>query len=332
MIVEQNEKYNAFNYGSSLSIPKEDQVIFKPGPYSNKYIKYIADEEVVDKLYRRSQEKFLNKIIPEHKLVGPNLLAVEDAGKTIEKYYNQNSTDMFDVLSGLWTSQSNQVLSGSRQDFENNCKLMYEDKTRQRTEKLQDYFEEDLVKHINGVPQLPIKTIVDSIDWAHTLRYAHPGGFHGDFQPGNILVNKAGQIKLIDHRHSFGSSETIGDMYYDLGKFLHALVFKSSTAQHTRIEKTSDGGLLLSVTGSTYSPGLLYNQFVDFVLVNNFSFTHVTFVSYLHYLSIAELYLKTNRKAALATFLVGKLGIMDFLLSCDSYVKEECRGLFTRIQ
>ena len=64
-------------------------------------------------------------------------------------------------------------------DFLDDCKYMYEDKTKERILSLQDT-QLDKIKKINGVDVEPIKDLLNKIDWERFYDNAIPSYFHGD--------------------------------------------------------------------------------------------------------------------------------------------------------
>lgn len=312
-----------------ISIPKKNEIIYSPSGYNTPFIKYINQATKVKDLVERA--KILSGCIASIHQIDPCFFTIESKLYTIEQSYTR-SEKIFELLDNIVHSvPSNGVIDTP---FINDCFLMYKDKTLERTKNLSQVFStvEDM-KSINGVPQLPINTIVQSIDWLKVVNEAVPSGFHGDFQPANILVTKDNSVTTIDHRDRFGSSLYIGDRYYDLSKFLHALVLRSDRAKNCSYYTPEDDELeivLRSAEGDA-SPLFMLFDLQDYIKDNGLDFHRTEFLSILHYLNICSLYLETDPDAAEATYILGKYRMMRFLKRHPEYVTEANRELFRRV-
>lgn len=107
----------------------------------------------------------------------------------------------------------------------NRCKLFYFDKSRLRIEKfLAANNIKDTTHIINGIQVPPALEMLDRIIpsfLCNDMSYK----FHGDFILENIIDTNDGNFKLIDWRQEFGGSLTGGDIYYDIAKLHHNLIF-----------------------------------------------------------------------------------------------------------
>ncbi len=84
---------------------------------------------------------------------------------------------------------------------------------------------EDRAENINGYPTAPIQKYLELINWTNLCEDgAVATGFHGDFQPANIVVNSFKDFKLIDWRQDFGGIFDYGDQYYDFAKLYCSLL------------------------------------------------------------------------------------------------------------
>lgn len=112
-----------------------------------------------------------------------------------------------------------------RSDFQEKCMKFYRDKTLERVDLFYKNFDKkDEAKALNGVRTPPLGELLDRTDWVW-LADGLPGRFHGDFHFENIIYTpESDKFTFIDWRQEFGSSLSVGDIYYDLAKLLHGLI------------------------------------------------------------------------------------------------------------
>lgn len=128
-----------------------------------------------------------------------------------------NTTKMF------WKAA---VLSeGEKNEFYDSCMKFYKDKTYSRVKEFFERFGKmDEPTIINHKWYPSVNEMLREVDWDYVAN-GLPGRFHGDFHFENILYNeKEGNFEFLDWRQNFGSSLTVGDIYYDFGKMLHGLI------------------------------------------------------------------------------------------------------------
>ena len=129
-----------------------------------------------------------------------------------------------------------------KKEFESACKKFYFEKTKDRVSKfLNASGLEDTENIINGLHVPTCEKIYESVNWTD-LYTTLPTSFHGDFVLENILYNK-GKFTLLDWRQDFGGIVEAGDIYYDLAKLNHNLVFN-----HEIVDKD---GYYLSIDNGT---------------------------------------------------------------------------------
>ena len=129
-----------------------------------------------------------------------------------------------------WANEHFWVQRRISQEYVDVCDGFYRNKTLSRV-KAQASRMGDEVGTINGIETDSILSILDSLNW-HDLYTDTFCQFHGDFILDNIIKTKDGTFKLIDWREDFGGELMYGDMYYDLAKFRHNLIFN-----HANIER-----------------------------------------------------------------------------------------------
>lgn len=123
----------------------------------------------------------------------------------------------------LWKPHSN------KSGFKEICLNFYNNKTKQRVSKL---LRQNIIdkKIINGILVGSIEELLSRVDFNY-LCNAEPYQYHGDFILDNILKTKDG-YKLIDWRQDFGGDIERGDMYYDLSKLRHNIIFNHNNVEN----------------------------------------------------------------------------------------------------
>lgn len=109
--------------------------------------------------------------------------------------------------------------------FEAQSYDFYFRKTKQRLKKfLEETGIQDDNCTINNIDVCSIENILDLLD-SKWLCSGIPTGFHGDFILDNILCSGLDSFTLLDWRQDFGGQLERGDLYYDLAKLNHNLIF-----------------------------------------------------------------------------------------------------------
>jgi choline kinase len=124
-----------------------------------------------------------------------------------------------------WSKENLWKVYDPSEEFRASCENFYFDKTNQRLDKFyKDHKTVDGPTIINGYNVPPVKEMLSQInrDW---LCSDIPYKFHGDYILDNIIYNKNKEFTLLDWRQDFGGSLTMGDIYYDLSKLNHNLLF-----------------------------------------------------------------------------------------------------------
>jgi len=171
-------------------------------------------------------------------------------------------------------------------------KEFYEIKTKQRVNSYHSKYEFlDREIEINGVKTPVFKNFLDAYDWVSLNDKALPGGFHGDFHNENVLVND-GKFKLLDWRQNFGSENyALGDVYYDLAKFMHGFIvshpivnkelFEVNWLSENKVEINIHSSLRLS---------LGKRAFEEWLIQNDYDVNHVNVMAALIFANIATLH------------------------------------------
>ena len=114
--------------------------------------------------------------------------------------------------------------------------------------------------------------------------------FHGDFILDNIIYKDDGTFVLLDWRESFDTEIEHGDMYYDLAKLHHNIIFnhKNITSGLYTIECKED-----NVSVDLKCNYFLIKQLEDynrFILKHNYNMEKIRILTALIWLNMAPLY------------------------------------------
>lgn len=180
-------------------------------------IKYFPDARKVQDLYARG--KLLGSRIPKDLEIRGNFIAYDWVeGKNL--YEEPNFQKALDTLFNTYNCTK---ISSIPDLFSLN---FFRDKTLGRVDLfVKMYGEKYLTQRfkINNQEYLSLAELLGFVDWEEICSRVKPFlGFHGDFQPSN-LIDSGDDILYIDWRDSFGGFLGGGDLYYELGKFLGGL-------------------------------------------------------------------------------------------------------------
>lgn len=219
-VVELNKSRELIKDKFNL-LDKEDESIFL---FDDFVIKFFANSEICDKRITRAFS--LEGLVPQVVAYTHNFYKYEYATGDLLSHYVNEST-IKELLSwseeNLWIPRE----SFDKNEFFKICEEFYFKKTEKRIKEFQSknrLKDEELT--INGRKIPPVLYLLNSIDkkW---LCGEKPYQFHGDFILENILINNDSSkpFTLIDWRQDFGGSIYDGDIYYDLAKLNHNLIF-----------------------------------------------------------------------------------------------------------
>lgn len=231
--IEVLEKARKEIYDSFHILDKVDESIFI---FDTFVIKFFYNKQISDNRVERAN--ILSGIVPK----------VIDTRDNFYKYEFTNGVPLstsvnldkfFRLLcwsrQNLWKQQPSSPESYSR------CKNFYFTKTRNR---VQEFLSANNIVDgettINGLKIPSVEYMLSRIT-PDTLCTEECFRFHGDFILDNI-IDSNGEFVLIDWRQDFGGSLTEGDVYYDLAKLNHNLVFNHDivTRGLFSVEETED--------------------------------------------------------------------------------------------
>ena len=194
----------------------------------------------------------------------------------------------------------------------------YKEKTLSRIQYYFNRFEKDDNNiTINGLYCTKIFDVIEEINWQSFYSDTILAKFHGDFHSENILVHD-NSFKFIDWRQDFGLlGRKYGDVYYDLGKFLHGLLVSHELVdkKHFSISYLNKKNVSINIY-QTFSNIEAIQVFYDWCESTGFNIQKVKLTTALIYLNIAGLH---HYPYSEFLFLLGRKMINQILLSNETY-------------
>ncbi len=193
-------------------LDKIDENIFM---FDEFIIKFFYNKEISKNRFLRG--KLLNGVVPEVVELRNNFFKyTKSEGTLFSESVNpikfQHFLDWLDK--NLWkTKEANIELLN---------KKFYFDKTNSRINDFKKQIKET-DKTINGIKIPEVTDILDKVNF-NKLYEGKPYQIHGDLILDNVIETDSG-FRLIDWRQDFGGELNFGDIYYDLAKLNHNLIF-----------------------------------------------------------------------------------------------------------
>jgi NDP-sugar pyrophosphorylase family protein len=177
-------------------------------------------------------------------------------------------------------------------NFIETCNQFYKIKTFERLNDLKKNNFYDY-KIINGVNIGTIDDLLSKIDWS-SLNTDEFYRFHGDFILDNIIYcdnNYNHPYKLIDWRQDFGRRITHGDMYYDLAKLRHNIIFNHDNINKGlyEIDVINDEEINIDLK-CNYILMIQLEDFDKFILEKNLNLKKIKLLTSLIWLNMSPLH------------------------------------------
>lgn len=223
---------------------KKDEVTYI---CNNRVIKWWLDARVAEKKYKKT---LANKTVcPENCEFKGHYMAYDFFdGQTL--YQFNNPVAFGELLNWL----DNTVWQHVDADIKTAAVDFYKTKTLLRINKfLEKYPNLEPVNYVDGVRVKDYQYYLDSIDWDYLTTTVLPGFIHGDLQFDNVVINGAGEFKIIDWRHEFADIIEYGDIYYDLAKMAGGLIINYANIKNHNFNIEQDGSVVtLSIPNIDY--------------------------------------------------------------------------------
>ena len=247
----------------------------------DKVIKFINDKEINKKRVIRGEELF--PLTPKILGHNENFFAMEFInGKLIcDIYENKN---VYSLLK--WSKINLWNETKTDPEFNECCKRFYIDKTISRLSGL-----ELLNNEKNMINGLSCENIVEFIRELPTELITNDTftRFHGDFILDNIIKTEDG-YKLIDWRHEFDNQTQYGDIYYDLAKLRHNMIFNHSNISNNLFTIEYDLDTVTVDLKCNYFLMEQLNDFDKFVHENNYDLNKIKLITSIIWLNMSPLY------------------------------------------
>ena len=113
--------------------------------------------------------------------------------------------------------------------------------------------------------------------------------FHGDFILDNI-IKTSDSFKLIDWRHEFDKELYYGDVYYELAKLRHNIIFNHSNILNNLFEIEYKNDEVIVDLKCNYFLIQQLNDFEQFVNENNYDINKIKIITSIIWLNMSPLY------------------------------------------
>jgi hypothetical protein len=197
-------------------------------------VKFFHDKELVRKRVKRCE--FLKGLVPKLVSSTPNFFKYE----FVEGELFASSATPAKMKTFLSWASKNMWDTKIDEDISSECYKFYFEKTQKRVLAMLDG-ERDSQSVINGEAIPTIEKMLSLID-KEWLCKGVPGIIHGDLILDNVIETNSGFV-LIDWRQDFAGRVDIGDVYYDLAKLNHNLIFNHElvTSKKYTLEDSGEG-------------------------------------------------------------------------------------------
>jgi NDP-sugar pyrophosphorylase family protein len=264
---------------------------------NNKVIKFINDVNINKKRLIRGE--YLYPLSP--KILGntDNFISMELIdGQIMSNFYDNKI--IYKLLTwskdNLWNEQA---VNPSYIDC---CKRFYITKTLDRLSKIN--FLENEKNIINGLKCENIVKFIKELP-ENLLVNDTFTKIHGDFILDNI-IKTTDSFKLIDWRHEFDKELYYGDIYYDLAKLRHNIIFNHSNILNDLFTIEYKNDEVIVDLKCNYFLIQQLNDFDQFVKENNYDINKIKIITSIIWLNMSPLY---DGKLSEFLFYLGKYNL-----------------------
>ena len=249
--------------------------------FPDRVIKFTSSRHVNSKRHQRGL--VLGELSPKMLSVRPNFICMEFvSGKVLSEVYIHG--EIYRLLTWastrLWTEWDE---DGRHVEA---CERFYKKKTMERLAMLHD---SGSAYTINGLAVGTLSQVMQSVDF-ESLYTKWLCRFHGDFILDNIIRKENGDFVLLDWRHEFDASTPFGDMYYDLAKLRHNIIFNHKNIKAGLFSCVANGGHITLDLKCNYFLMQQLEDFDRFVLENKYDAGKIKVLCALIWLNMAPLY------------------------------------------
>jgi len=297
---------NKESYGNLQKIFNSTyDVIAKPNEslcfFDNFVMKFINDVSINEKRVQRGKNLF--PLTPKIMNSSDNFIVMEKIeGVVLSNYYNHGEIQK--LLT--WAKKNLWINENKKELYKNECFNFYVKKTIGRVKSLEFVESETEKSIVNGLNVGRFNELIDIVSKNKTLFTDTFYNFHGDFILDNIIKSKDSFV-LIGWRHEFGSELTYGDMYYDLAKLRHNIIFNHKNILDNLfdvIDKNS-GEVIVDLKCNYFLIHQL-EDFDKFVIENGYDVKKIKIITSIIWLNMSPLY---EEKLSKFLFYFGKYNL-----------------------
>jgi NDP-sugar pyrophosphorylase family protein len=248
----------------------------------DRVLKFVSDKGLNTKRIQRTH--YLKGLTP--KILGQtdHFLSMEYVrGKLLAEDLGANNVSQ--LLE--WAKQHLWTTTKQSDDFLRISKEFYITKTLDRLQKVS--LTESEGCFINGIHVPPIQTLLQELDTSFLLTDTFTY-FHGDFILDNIIKSSDQQFVLLDWRHEFGSELEWGDVYYDLAKLRHNIIFNHNNIKKELFTVKQEGDHVFIDLKCNYNLVRQLDDFDSFLEKYNYNKKKVKILTAIVWLNMAALY------------------------------------------
>ena len=237
---DQKSYQTALSKSQKFDFSKKDEITYI---CNNKTVKWWFKNNVSEQKFLRSSKN--SKVFPENCNNIGNYIAYDFfAGKTL--YQFNNPVAFNELLNWL---DSNLWIVDKSKNINELCEKFYKNKSLERINMFLEKYPN--IANVDQVDDVKVKNYqhyLDNIDWEYLSKTNLPGFIHGDLQFDNIIINNAGEFRLIDWRHEFAGSTEIGDIYYDLAKMAGGFIINYANIKNHNFDiEFDENNVILSI-------------------------------------------------------------------------------------
>ena len=247
-------------------------------------IKFVNDKIINEKRIKRG--KLLYPLTPHIINSSDNFMVMEKIeGIILSEYYQYG--EIYNLLT--WAKNNLWINENKNDEYKNNCLHFYFNKTINRINDISFLNKTKEINIINGINTGTINelmTQISTLDILLTDTFYH---FHGDFILDNIIKTNDSYI-LIDWRHEFDNQIMYGDIYYDLAKLRHNIIFNHKNILQNLFEVVYNND---NVTVDLKCNYFLIQQLSDydkFICENNFNLKKIKIITSIIWINMSPLY------------------------------------------
>lgn len=264
-------------------------IIAKPNEslcfFDKTVVKFINDKSVNEKRVKRGNHLF--PLTPKIISSSGNFMLMEKIdGDVLSQHYKHG--EIYKLLTwaknNLWTNEN------KNDAFKNDCYEFYINKTINRINSLSFLKNTQEINIINGINVGNFDNLMARVLSFEDLLTDTFYNFHGDFILDNIIKSNDSYV-LIDWRHEFGAQLNCGDLYYDLAKLRHNIIFNHKNVLQNLYDVVykDECNVIIDIKCNYFLTQQL-EDFDKFVIENNYNLKKIKVITSTIWLNMAPLY------------------------------------------